>query len=86
MAETMNRPNPNSIFSRLEYIRKAMGRPNTSAKEMKTLQLREDNLLEMLHEGMDEFKKGGKVIRKKTGGRVRGDGIAIKGRTKGTMR
>ena len=44
MAETMYREDADDIFSRLEYIRKKMGRPNTSAKEMKTLQLREDNL------------------------------------------
>jgi hypothetical protein len=86
MAETMYRPNSNDIYSRLEFINKKMGRPNISGKEMKTLKVREQNLLEMLQEGMEEFKEGGKVIRKKTGGRVRGDGIAIRGKTKGTMR
>ena len=71
MAETMYREDADDIFSRLEFIRKKMGRPNTSAKEMKTLQLREDNLLEMLKDGMTEFKKGGKVQAMRKGGKVR---------------
>ena len=76
----------NSIFSRLNYLSKKMSNPKTTAKEMKVLKLREKNLMEMLDEGMEEFKKGGKVTKKKRGGRVRGDGIAIRGKTKGTMR
>lgn len=63
-----------------------MSNPKTTAKEMKVLKLREKNLMEMLDEGMEEFKKGGKVTKKKRGGRVRGDGIAVRGKTKGTMR
>jgi hypothetical protein len=76
----------NSIFSRLNYLSKKMSNPKTTAKEMKVLKLREKNLMEMLDEGMEEFKKGGKVTKKKRGGRVRGDGIAVRGKTKGTMR
>ena len=60
--------------------------PKLTAKEMKILELREKNLMEMMDEGMEEFKKGGKVTKKKRGGRVRGDGIAVRGKTKGTMR
>ena len=63
-----------------------MSNPKTTAKEMKVLKLREKNLMEMLDEGMEEFKKGGKVIKKKRGGSVRGDGIAVRGKTKGTIR
>ena len=76
----------NSIFSRLNYLSKKMSNPKTTAKEMKVLKLREKNLMEMLEDGMEEFKKGGKVTKKKMGGRVRGDGIAVRGKTKGTMR
>tara|TARA_Y100001958_G_C21151367_1_gene487458 strand:- start:751 stop:1014 length:264 start_codon:yes stop_codon:yes gene_type:complete len=76
----------NSIFSRLNYLSKKMSNPKTTAKEMKVLKLREKNLMEMLDEGMEEFKKGGKVTKKKRGGSVRGDGIAVRGKTKGTIR
>ena len=63
-----------------------MSDPKITAKEMKVLKLREKNLVEMMEDGMEEFKKGGKVTKKKRGGRVRGDGIAVRGKTKGTMR
>ena len=63
-----------------------MSDPKITAKEMKTLKLREKNLMEMMEDGMEEFKKGGKVNKKKRGGRVRGDGIAARGKTKGTIR
>ncbi len=63
-----------------------MSDPKITAKEMKVLKLREKNLMEMMEDGMEEFKKGGKVTKKKRGGRVRGDGIAVRGKTKGTMR
>jgi len=86
MAETMKRPGASSIFSRLNYLSRKMSDPKITAKEMKVLKLREKNLMEMMEEGMEEFKKGGKVTKKKRGGRVRGDGIAVRGKTKGTMR
>ena len=76
----------NSIFSRLNYLTKKMSDPKITAKEMKVLKLREKNLMEMMEDGMEEFKKGGKVTKKKRGGSVRGDGIAVRGKTKGTMR
>jgi hypothetical protein len=74
------------ILDRLSDVEDRMLDPKTGAKEMKTLKLRSQNLKDMLDEGMEEFKKGGKVTKKKRGGRVRGDGIAVKGKTKGTIR
>ena len=65
MAETMNRPNAGSIFSRLEYLSRKMDDPKISSKEMKILKLREKNLLEMMEEGMEEFSEGGAVVPKK---------------------
>ena len=71
MAETMYREDANDIFSRLAYIKKKMGRPNVSPKEMKIFKLREKNLLNMIEDGMEEFKEGGKVQAMKKGGKVR---------------
>ena len=65
MAETMNRPNAGSIFSRLEYLSRKMDDPKISPKEMRILKLREKNLLEMMEEGMEEFGEGGAVVPKK---------------------
>jgi len=127
----------NSVFSRLNYLSKKMTNPKITAKEMKVLKLREKNLMEMMEDGMEEFKEGGKVTKeerikkkrakaasyrignkmnkdnlphskamqkkkkdmgnlfnsllkstakKKMGGRIRGDGIAVRGKTKGTIR
>ena len=61
MSETMNRPGASSIFSRLEYLSRKMDDPKISSKEMKTLKIREKNLLEMMEDGMEEFNKGGAV-------------------------
>jgi hypothetical protein len=61
MAETMKRPNASNIFSRLEYLDRKIGNPNTSAKEMKILKVRQKNLLEMIEDGMEEFNEGGLV-------------------------
>ncbi len=76
MSETMNRPGASSIFSRLEYLSRKMDDPKISSKEMKTLKIREKNLLEMMEDGMEEFNKGGAVrskpIKMKAGGLVGG--------------
>jgi len=74
MAETMKRPNSGSILSRLEYLNRKMGNPNTSAKEMKLLEVRQKNLLEMMEDGMEEFNKGGAVrtVKKAKGGMIGG--------------
>ena len=61
MAETMKRPNSGSVLSRLEYLNRKMGNPKTSAKEMKILEVRQKNLLEMMEDGMEEFNKGGLI-------------------------
>tara|TARA_R110002073_G_scaffold24899_4_gene83326 strand:- start:309 stop:818 length:510 start_codon:yes stop_codon:yes gene_type:complete len=61
MAETMKRPNSGSVLSRLEYLNRKMGNPKTSAKEMKILEIRQKNLLEMMEDGMEEFNKGGLI-------------------------
>lgn len=74
MAETMKRPNASSVLSRLEYLNRKMGNPNTSAKEMKLLEVRQKNLLEMMEDGMEEFNKGGPVraVKKAKGGMIGG--------------
>jgi len=74
MAETMKRPNASSVLSRLEYLNRKMGNPNTSAKDMKLLEVRQKNLLEMMEDGMEEFNKGGPVqtVKKAKGGMIGG--------------
>ncbi len=82
MAETMKRPNASSIFSRLEYLDRKIGNPNTSAKEMKILKVRQKNLLEMIEDGMEEFNEGGAVRAMKNGGAVmKGRGPKFKGQS-----
>tara|TARA_Y100000401_G_C8288893_1_gene207566 strand:- start:766 stop:963 length:198 start_codon:yes stop_codon:yes gene_type:complete len=49
------------ILDRLKEIGDKMTDPKTSSKEMKLLKLREENLLEMFHDDMDEFSLGGDV-------------------------
>ena len=39
--------------------------PKLTDKEMRILELREKNLLEMMEEGMEEFSEGGAVVPKK---------------------
>ena len=56
----------NSTFSRLRYLDKQMSNPNLSQKEIKVLKMREQNLLDMLEDGQDTFKAGGKVTAPKT--------------------
>jgi hypothetical protein len=46
----------------------------------------DDEMSKMREFKVEENKKGGSVKGMKHGGSVRGDGIAIKGKTKGTMR
>ena len=70
----MTKKSRNSILDRLSDLDKKMFSPKTSAKEMKLLEIREKNLLEMLEEGMDEFNKGGAVqaVKKAKGGMIGG--------------
>ena len=82
MAETMKRPNSGSVLSRLEYLNRKMGNPRTTAKEMKLLEVRQKNLLEMMEDGMEEFNKGGAVRAMKNGGAVmKGRGPKFKGQS-----
>ena len=82
MAETMKRPKSGSVLSRLEYLNRKMGNPRTTAKEMKLLEVRQKNLLEMMEDGMEEFNKGGAVRAMKNGGAVmKGRGPKFKGQS-----
>jgi len=78
----MAKKSRNSILDRLSDLDKKMFSPRTTAKEMKLLEIREKNLLEMLEEGMDEFNKGGAVRAMKNGGAVmKGRGPKFKGQS-----
>ena len=78
----MAKQSKNSILDRLSELDKKMFNPRTTAKEMKLLEIREKNLLEMLEEGMDEFNKGGAVRAMKNGGAVmKGRGPKFKGQS-----
>ena len=56
----------NSTWSRLRYLDKQLANPNLSQKEIKILKMREQNLLDMLEDGQETFRKGGKVATPKT--------------------
>lgn len=56
----------NSTWSRLRYLDKQLANPNLSQKEIKILKMREKNLLDMLEDGQETFRKGGKVATPKT--------------------
>jgi len=60
----------NSVISRLAYIEKQMRNPKLTDKEIKVLELREKNLLEMLHDDQDTFDKGGMSTKKKNKGSI----------------
>ena len=66
----------NSVFSRINYLEKQKLDPKKTEKEIKILDLRIDNLFEMLRDDQEEFKKGGvangKAIMKARGGTFKG--------------
>ena len=72
----------NDVLSRLRYIGKQMANPKTTPKELKVLKMREKNLMEMLADDQFTFKGGGQ-IKKKPKKKI--DGIATKGKTRGTQ-
>ena len=74
----------NDVLSRLRYIGKQMSNPKTTPKELKVLKMREKNLMEMLADDQLTFKEGGRVAMTKRTRSI--DGIASKGKTRGTQR
>ena len=70
-----NKEEGNSVYSRLNYIAKQLMDPRKTDKEIKILKMREENLLEMLKDDQETFKKGGfngKAIMKARGGTFKG--------------
>ena len=61
----MAKKNKFDILDRFAEIATKKLDPKLTDKEMRILELREKNLLEMMEEGMEEFSEGGAVVPKK---------------------
>jgi hypothetical protein len=63
----INKKGDNSVISRIEYIDKQLTNPKLSPKEIKILELRQENLMKMLADDQMTFNKGGMSTKKSRG-------------------
>jgi len=63
----VNKKGDNSVISRIQYIDKQLTNPRLTPKEIKILELRQENLMKMLADDQATFNKGGMSTKKSRG-------------------
>jgi len=63
----INKKGDNSVISRIQYIDKQLSNPKLTPKEIKILELRQENLMKMLADDQTTFNKGGVATKKSRG-------------------
>lgn len=63
----INKKGDNSVISRIQYIDKQLSNPKLTPKEIKILELRQENLMKMLADDQTTFNKGGMSTKKSRG-------------------
>jgi len=62
-----NKKGDNSVISRIQYIDKQLTNPKLTPKEIKILELRQENLMKMLADDQTTFNTGGMSTKKSRG-------------------